>query len=174
MSGPAPENPLTIRVARREDLPGIVAIYNQAIPSHRATADLTPVTVAERVAWFEQHEPDRHPIFVAELDGKLAGWCSLSAYRPGRLALRFTAEISYYVDRACQRRGVGSALVRHALQACPGLGIKNVFAILLDRNEASRRLLEKHGFQQWGHLPRVADFDGEECGQYYYGLRIAG
>jgi phosphinothricin acetyltransferase len=168
----APITGPSIRIARREDLPGIVAIYNQAIPSRRSTADLTPVTVEERAAWFEQHEPDRHPIFIAELDGRLAGWCSLSAYRPGRMALRFTAEISYYVDNDFQRRGAGSALMQHALQACPALGIKNVFAILLDRNEGSRRLLEKHGFRQWGYLPRVADLDGEECGQYYYGLRI--
>jgi phosphinothricin acetyltransferase len=174
MSAPIPETSIHIRIARQDDLPGILAIYNQAIPSHRSTADLTPVTVADRTSWFEQHEPGWHPIFVAEVEGRMAGWCSLSAYRPGRLALRFTAEISYYIDNDIQRRGVGSALLRHALQACPGLGIKNVFAILLERNEGSRRLLEKHGFQQWGYLPRVADFDGEECGQYYYGLRVAG
>lgn len=172
MNAPIPAPSIRIRIARREDLPGIVAIYNQAIPSRRSTPDLTPVTVADRTAWFEQHEPDKHPIFLAEVDGRLAGWCSLSAYRPGRMGLRHTAEISYYIADEFQRRGVGSALMQHALQACPALEIKNVFAILLDRNEGSRRLLEKHGFQQWGYLPRVADFDGEECGQYYYGLRI--
>ena len=172
MSTPLAAASIQIRTARRADLPGIVAIYNQSIPSGRSTADLTPVSVADRVAWFEQHEPARHPIFVAEVGGRLAGWCSLSAYRPGRQALRFTAEISYYVESGFQRRGVGSTLVGHALRACPQLGIKNVFAILLDRNTASRALLEKQGFTRWGYLPRVADFNGQECGQYYYGLRI--
>jgi L-amino acid N-acyltransferase YncA len=166
------KNGLRIRLACPDDLPAIVEIYNQAIPSHCSTADLSPVTVEARRPWFREHEPDKHPIYVAEMDGKLAGWCSLSAYRPGRMALRYTAEISYYVDPACQRQGIGSALVREALEACPGLGIRNVFAVLLDRNEASRRLLEKLGFTQWGYLPRVADFDGQECGQFYYGLRI--
>jgi len=86
--------------------------------------------------------------------------------------LRFTAEISFYIEDTFQRQGIGSALIRFALEACPSLSIKNVIAVLLDRNEASRKLLEKLGFQQWGYLPRVADFDGQECGEFYYGRRV--
>jgi phosphinothricin acetyltransferase len=63
-------------------------------------------------------------------------------------------------------------LISHALSVCPAIGIKNVIAVLIDRNEASRKLLEKLGFQQWGYLPRVLDFDGEECGEFYYGKRL--
>jgi|WetSurMetagenome_2_1015567.scaffolds.fasta_scaffold902458_1 L-amino acid N-acyltransferase YncA len=160
------------RIAKLSDLPGIVAIYNQAVPTHRSTANTTPWTVEARKKWFEDHEPDRHPIFVADMDGIVIGWCSLSVYRPGRAALRFTAEISYYVDTAHQGQGVGQALIRHSLKASPALGIKNIIAVLLDRNEPSRKLLEKLGFQQWGYLPRVLDFDGEECGEFYYGIRV--
>lgn len=163
---------LKIRVAKIEDLTAIVAIYNQAVPTHRSTANTTPVTVEARKRWFDDHDPDHHPIFVADLDGCVIGWCSLSVYRPGRAALRFTAEISYYVDTAHQGQGVGQALIRHALEASPALGIKNIIAVLLDRNEPSKKLLEKLGFQQWGYLPRVLDFDGEECGEFYYGIRV--
>ena len=59
------------------------------------------------------------------------------------------------------------------LKASPSLGIKNIVAVLIDRNDASRKLLEKLGFQQWGYLPRVLDFDGQECGEFYYGKRVA-
>lgn len=163
---------IRIRVAKIGDLPAIVGIYNQAVPTYRSTANTTPVTVEARKKWFDDHEPDRHPIFVAELDGCVIGWCSLSVYRPGRAALRFTAEISYYVDSAHQGQGVGQALIRHAVEAGPSLGIKNIIAVLLDRNEPSRKLLEKLGFQQWGYLPRVLDFDGQECGEFYYGKRV--
>jgi phosphinothricin acetyltransferase len=163
---------IRIRVAKIDDLPPIVEIYNQAVPSHRSTANTTPVTVESRKKWFEEHEPGRRPIFVADLDGSVIGWCSLSVYRPGRAALRFTAEISYYVDTERQGEGIGQALIRHALDASPALGIRNIIAVLLDRNEPSRKLLEKLGFQQWGYLPRVLDFDGEECGEYYYGKRV--
>lgn len=36
--------------ATKADLPAVVAIYNQIIPSRLATADLEPVTVASRAA----------------------------------------------------------------------------------------------------------------------------
>jgi L-amino acid N-acyltransferase YncA len=162
-----------IRIATLTDLPWIVAIYNQAVPTHRSTANTTPVTVEGRKAWFMEHDPEKHPIFVAEIDGQLAGWCSLSTYRPGRMALRFTAEMSLYIDGAFHRKGVGSALAQYALQACPMLGIKNIVGVVIDQNEGSRKLLEKLGFQQWGYLPRVLDFDGEEFGEFYYGKRVS-
>ena len=161
-----------IRLARIDDLPAIVAIYNQAVESKHSTADTEPLQVEDRKAWFREHPPATHPVFVAELDGQTAGWSSLSAYRAGRAALRYTAEISYYVEETHQRRGIATALVRHAIAACPDLRIKNLFAIVLEHNASSIRILEKAGFEKWGFLPRVADFEGEECGHYYFGMRI--
>ena len=168
-----PERKMNIRIAQPADLLRIVDIYNQAIHSKRSTADLSPLQAEDRKAWFAEHSPQRYPIFVAEIDGDVIGWCSLSAYRPGRMALRFTAEISCYIDRAFQRRGIGKALLNHVMAACPGLEIKNIFGILLERNVASARMMESLGFDQWGHLPRVADFDGEECGHLYFGKRVS-
>jgi len=168
----APES-IQIRIARLGDLPSIVAIYNQAVPTHLSTANTTAYTAEGRKTWFIEHNPEKRPIFVATADHRVVGWCSLSWYRPGRAALRFTAEISYYVDTAHQGRGIGSSLIRHALQACPSLGIKNVVAVVIDRNEGSRRLLEKMGFEQWGFLPKVLDFDGVEVGEYYFGKRVS-
>jgi phosphinothricin acetyltransferase len=106
------------------------------------------------------------------MESQVVGWCSLSVYRPGRAALRFTAEISCYIDGKCQGKGVGKELVTHALEASPSLGIKTIVSVLIDCNDASRKLVEKLGLQQWGHLPRVLDFDGQEYGEFYYGKRV--
>ena len=163
---------MLIRLAHIDDLPAIVEIYNQSIPSQQSTGDTRPLRVEDRITWFHEHRADEYPIFVADAEGQVAGWCSLSAYRPGRAALRFTAEISYYIGYAYQRQGVGTALVEHALAACPTLGIHHLFAIVLEGNQASLRLLEKMGFAQWGYLPRVANFDGKEIGHLYYGRHV--
>ncbi|HLO32660.1 MAG TPA: GNAT family N-acetyltransferase [Anaerolineales bacterium] len=163
---------MIIRFARINDLPTIVDIYNQAIPSKRSTGDTQPVRVEDRMTWFKEHQPDAHPIFVADVEGQVVGWCSLSAYRPGRAAFRFTAEISYYMALAYHRQGIGAALIKHALASCPALQIRHLFAIVLEGNQASLKLLEKMGFEQWGYLPRVADFDGKEVGHLYYGRHL--
>src|SRR5689334_14695970 len=115
---------MIIRIAHIDDLPAVVDIYNQSIPSKQSTGDREPVRVEDRITWFREHHPDQHPIFVAEEEGQVVGWCSLSAYRPGRAALRFTAEISYYIAYAHHGQGIGTALVAHALAVCPTLGIK--------------------------------------------------
>ena len=161
-----------IRLAKIDDLPAVVEIYNQAIPSKQSTGDTQPVRIEDRMAWFAEHRADEYPIFVADLDGGVAGWCSLSPYRPGRAALRFTAEISYYIASAYHRRGIGTALIEHALAACPALQIRHLFAIVLEGNQASLRLLQKMGFEQWGYLPKVADFDGKEVGHLYFGRHV--
>lgn len=165
---------MRIRLAQLDDLPAIVDIYNQSIPSKQSTGDTQPLRVEDRRTWFDEHRPDKYPIFVAEVEGHVAGWCSLSAYRPGRAALRFTAEISYYIAPAYHHQGMGTALIGRALAACPGVQIRHLFAIVLENNAASLRLLEKSGFEKWGYMPRVADFDGIEVGHLYYGRHVQG
>jgi L-amino acid N-acyltransferase YncA len=67
---------------------------------------------------------------------------------------------------------MGTALVKHAIAACPALQIRHLFAIVLEGNQASLKLLEKMGFEEWGYLPRVADFDGIEVGHLFYGRHL--
>jgi len=163
---------VTIRTATIDDLSSIVAIYNEAVYQRFATADLEPVTVEQRSGWFHEHDPATAPIYVAEREAAVAGWCSLSAYRPGRAALTRTAEISYYVGAAVRGCGVGSALVRHAIEQAPRVGKHVLFGILLERNAPSIRLLTKYGFELWGRLPDAALIDGEVVSHVYYGRSV--
>lgn len=164
---------MRIRTATIDDLSSIVSIYNEAVEQRFATADLEPITVEQRSAWFHEHDPASLPIYVAERDGgTLVGWCSLSAYRPGRGALRQTAEISYYVSAAVRGRGVATALVQHAIDQAPRLGKHVLFGILLERNAASVGLLKKCGFELWGRLPDAALIDGELVSHVYYGRHV--
>lgn len=165
--------PTTIRLAEEKDIRAITQIYNQAIEARFQTADLDPVTEESRRTWLlEKHDPSTLPVWVVEVNQTVVGWCSLSAHRGGRRALQHTAEISYYLDPAFLRRGLGTKMVHFALEACPGLGIEVLFAILLDENKASVALLEHMGFSQWGHLPGVARIEGKTCGQFIYGRAV--
>ena len=161
-----------IRVASVSDLPEIVGIYNEAVEQRFATADLRPVTVDQRLHWFRDHDPSAFPIYVFEADHSVRGWCALSSYRPGREALLGTAEISYYVRRDSRRQGIGSALVQHAVSEARHLGKRVLFGILLERNQASIRLMGHCGFELWGRLPDVAAFDGELVSHLYYGRTL--
>jgi len=163
---------VNIRIAELKDLESLVEIYNQAVAAREKTADLETVTIDSRRQWFEMHNPDKYPVLVVEQDNKVIGYAALSPYRPGRQALRFTAEVSYYVHFDYHGQSVASNLLQYIIEMCPSLNIKTLFAIIIDSNDVSIRLLKKNGFEKWGHLPRVGEFDGIEVGHLYYGLRI--
>ncbi|MEI6091990.1 MAG: N-acetyltransferase family protein [bacterium] len=161
-----------IRLAKLNDLESIVRIYNQAIEEKFCTADTKKIAVNDRMEWFLAHEPAKYPILVCEIDNQVAGWLSISPYRAGREALRFTVEVSYYVDRSFRRLGIAENLLRTSLEKVKELGYKSIFTIILDRNTASIKLMQKFGFEQWASMPNIADFDGEECGHVYFGIRV--
>jgi L-amino acid N-acyltransferase YncA len=162
---------MVIRDAADGDLQAIVEIYNEEIPTRMATADLEPVAVADRAAWFARRTPQRHPVWVAEADGEVAGWLGFEPFY-GRPAYRFTAEISVYVARAKRRRGVGASLLEHALRRGPELGLSTLLGFIFAHNQASVALFEGFGFERWGHLPRVALLDGRERDLLILGRRL--
>ncbi len=149
-----------IRHATPADLPAIVAIYNATIPTRTSTADLTPVTVAQRRAWLARHDPARRPCWVLEDDGgTVVGWFSLEDYKD-RAAYSITAEVSVYVDAGQRRGGHGRALLEHAIEQAPGLALERLIAVVFAHNEASIALFAGAGFERWGLLPGVTRLDG--------------
>ena len=161
-----------IRIATIADLEKITEIYNQAVLSKFETADTTEFESKDRLDWFYSHPQHTYPIFVYELNHTVVGWISISPYRRGRKALRYTAEISYYIHTDFKRKGIGSKLVEYVLNHGKVLNFKTIFAIILDKNIASINLLKKFDFAEWGHMPDIADFDGEICGHVYYGRKV--
>ncbi|MGL5060970.1 MAG: GNAT family N-acetyltransferase [Microcoleus sp.] len=163
---------MKIRDAIERDLPEIVEIYNAAIPGRMATADLQPVSVESRLAWYREHSPNTWPIWVMESEQTVIGWLSLRMFY-GRQAYQHTAEVSIYVapDRQCC--GVGKQLLAEAIRRSPELGLKTLMGVIFACNQPSLKLFEKFGFQRWGYLPQVAEIDGIEGDVVIVGLRLS-
>lgn len=161
-----------IRLAEDKDLEVLVEIYNQAIVTLHCTADMDVFSVDERISWFKEHQLLEYPIYIYEIDNRVVGYLYFTAYRPGRRAMRYTAELSYYIHTDYQKQGIGTKLMEFAIEKSKELNFKNLIAILLERNIPSIKLLERFGFKQWGCLPGIADFNGEVCSHLYYGLKI--
>ena len=159
------------RVARRDDLNEIVAIYNATIPSREVTADTEPVTLESRIPWFEIHTPEKRPLWVTEIDGTIAAWLSFSSFY-GRPAYDRTAEISIYVAEKFRRRGLGRYLLNAAIAASPQLNIDTLLGFIFGHNTPSLTLFERHGFARWGILPRVAVLDDIERDLVIVGRRV--
>lgn len=160
-----------IRLAQLSDLKTLTDIYNQAILSKRCTADMDTFTPEERMNWFLDHQNEKYPLYVYEIEGKVVGYVTLSSYRPRR-AFEKTAEVSYYIDFEHHKMGIGNELLTFTIDAARNLGYKTLIAILLGVNKGSIGLLTKHGFEKYGEIPDIADFGDYVCSHLYYGLKF--
>jgi L-amino acid N-acyltransferase YncA len=162
---------MMIRHAQETDLPAIVAIYNAAVPGRMATADLEPISVESRHNWFQGRSPNQRPLWIIDVEGKIAGWLSFQSFY-GRPAYHATAEVSIYIAPEFQRCGLGKELLSKAIQESPSLGIKTLISFIFAHNHPSIKLFQSFGFQTWGHLPKIADLDGVERDLLVLGLRV--
>jgi len=152
---------MKIRDAVESDLPAIIKIYNAAVATRIATAQLEPVTLEERRDWLTEHSANRHPFWVLEINRKIAGWLTLKPFLP-RCAYRGTTEVSVYVDEKFRRRGIARTLLQEAFRRAPSLEINAMVGLIFAHNEPSLKLFEQVGFEKWGLLPRVAQLDAVE------------
>lgn len=153
---------MVIRWAEPEDLEAIVEIFNYEIINGTSSFSIHPKTVEERRGWFEEHDKDTHPLIVAEEEGKVVGYASLSAYRSYD-AYASSVELSVYVDRDYRGQSVGKSLMEHLLRLARENGkVHAVLSVITGDNEVSMRLHEKFGFECCGVTREV----GKKFGRY--------
>lgn len=146
---------ITIRAATRQDVPGILAVYNDAVLHTTATADYEPRSLQSRMDWFEEHTREKYPIFVAvNKSAEILGWSSLSHYH-ARIGYRFTAEDSVYVAEPARGQGIGKRLVEPLIPAAQELGLHAIIASIAGDNDVSIRLHAKLGFVERGRLKEI-------------------
>jgi L-amino acid N-acyltransferase YncA len=162
---------MIIRDAVEADLPAIVEIYNAAIRGRISSAQLEEVSVEQRLPWFREHAAESHPLWVAEIDGRITGWLSFHPFIR-RQAYRGTVEISIYVHEKFRRAGLGRTLLEKAIARAPSLKISALVGCIFGHNSSSLRLFERMGFERWGYLPRIANVDAVERDLVMVGLHI--
>jgi phosphinothricin acetyltransferase len=133
-----------IRTARLTDAEAIRGIYNRSILTI-ATFDMEPRSLEDQQGWLAQRS-GAHIVLVADDDGPLAGFASLSPYRD-RPAYRTTVENSVYVDESHQGKGVGKKLMAELVDTARDHGFHSMIARIVSSNAASIALHRAVGFE---------------------------
>jgi phosphinothricin acetyltransferase len=143
-----------IRDGRIDDVPGILAIYNDVIATSTAVYREEPATLDDRRQWFDGRQAQGSPILVATDDSGIVGFASYGDFRswPG---YRFTVEHTVHI-RADQRgQGVGTRLMQALIERAVAQG-KHVMVGGVDAdNEPSLRFHERLGFVRAARLQQV-------------------
>ena len=139
---------MDLRPARVEDAEAIRQIYNREVLSSTVTFDLVPRTVEDQITW-QQARSGAHAVIVAEQDGEVVGFASLSPYRD-RPAYNSTVENSVYVRSDQRGQGVGHALLSELMATAGQHGFHTVMARIVGDHEASIGLHASLGFTEVG------------------------
>lgn len=146
---------LTIRPSTDADVPAITAIYGWNVLNGLGTFEEVPPDEAEmarrRAAFLDRGLP----YLVAEQDGKVLGYAYAGPFRL-RAAYRYTVEDSIYVAPDAAGKGVGKALLQALIEACEGLGLRQICAVIGDSgNAASIGVHAALGFEHKGVFPAM-------------------
>lgn len=159
---------LRFRYAIAKDLEAIVNTYNSTVAGRMVTADLEPVSVESKRPWFENHNDHNRPLWVIEYEDKYIGWMSFNSFY-GRPAYDGTAELSLYLEAAARGKGLGKRSLEFALVEAAAREVHTLLGFIFGNNLQSIKLFKSLGFEQWGHLPKVANM-----GDAYRDLLIFG
>ncbi|MCF0155575.1 MAG: N-acetyltransferase family protein [Veillonella sp.] len=163
---------INIRPGQEADIQALLDIYNYEVVNGVATLDLEPRTLEEWTEWYQAHNVDNHPLLVAEVDGQVAGYATLSAYRT-KEAYRSTVELSVYIGADFRRRGVASALMKAILaEGRADERTHLIVSVITAGNEASEKLHEAFGFDLVGRLREVGVKKGAYRDTVTYALYV--
>lgn len=154
-TGQHPGNPV-IRAAVEADADPLVALGAQLADNDPffVVTGFDPVTAAALVGSTVADGAESGPseIFVAEIDDELAGFAVCRRHPPPERGSILQLDLG--VDARFRRNGLGSALVRHAIDWARETHIHRIQLAVVAENSAALALYEKHGFAIEGTLRR--------------------
>ncbi|RKH89256.1 GNAT family N-acetyltransferase [Corallococcus sp. AB045] len=145
----APPPPPTVRPATPEDRDAIAGLQDAAL-ARRPTTFESPL---------EGEEDGRHPVLVAEEDGRVVAYAATRAYS-SRECYAGVADFSLFVAKDARGRGVDALLLEALLKAAEGAGFHKLTTCVLADQEHTRKLFEHQGFTTVGTHAKHARVDG--------------
>jgi ribosomal protein S18 acetylase RimI-like enzyme len=139
---------VVFRIARREDVPAIVRLLADDELGNQRERYQDPLPESYYGA-FEQLESDRnHELIVAELNGEVRGTLHLMflpslSYQGG---LRAQVE-SVRVDKKCQNQGIGSKMMKWAIERARQRGAHIVQLTTHSSRADAHRFYQRLGFK---------------------------
>ncbi len=145
---------IEVRQADENDLPAMLAIYNDIIIHTTAVWHSEPHTLQMRQEWFALKKELGHPVYVATEQGKIVGFSTIGPFRPWH-GYRYTVENSVYVATESRGKGIAKLLMPPIIDASKALNLHAIVAGIEAENIASIELHKKFGFVEVAHFKEV-------------------
>ncbi len=151
-----------LRLTRPTDAADLIVIQQQVVEEAISLVDDELDTAESRSEELTKMR-EGSLYLVAEHEGHVIG--SLELHRPPPSFLQHHASFGIEIHRAFRGSGLGSALIRRAVEWGQHNGLEMIRLGVLDTNPRAKALYERLGFQQSGHIPNfVKRRDGTYVG----------
>lgn len=145
---------VSTRLVTEEDMPSVLAIYEEGLATRNATFETKVPTIKElRSKWVPGMA------WVAKLDGEVVGWTAVMPVS-ARECYAGVGETSVYVRESARGRGVGKALLYTQVMEADRAEIWTLQTSIFPENRASLALHHSAGYRTLAVRTRIARLDG--------------
>lgn len=138
---------VNIRPSQSSDIPKVVELVTSILQKEFSSDQAAyPTEDLEKIP--SLYGPPDSTFLVAEEDQKIVGTCGVKFDSSKTAILR-----RFFVNPAYRGKGVGSSLLRQALDFCRQRGFREVVIRTSTRMEGAIRLCRAQGFQEDGRWP---------------------
>ncbi|HZY35934.1 MAG TPA: GNAT family N-acetyltransferase [Mucilaginibacter sp.] len=145
---------IKLRDATEGDLPAILSIYNDVIINTTAVYSEKPHTLPMRIEWFRDRVNNKFPVYVADVNGSIAGFSSYGHFRVWP-CYRYTVEVSVYVEKAFRGKGISKTLLGALIDQAKKTNVHAIIAGISADNRVSINLHQSFGFVEVAHFKEV-------------------
>jgi L-amino acid N-acyltransferase YncA len=160
--GAAPAQ-VMIRPVRRdsiEDAAGIADVLNNVIAAGRYTALTGHWTGEAELAFLQSFLRPRSQVFVAEVEGRIAGLQSVEPFVSYTSTMAHVAHCGTYVHSDFRGQGIGKRLAAATFDFARAHGYEKVVIYVLADNEGGLAYYRSLGFEPLGVLKRQTKIGG--------------
>ena len=138
-----------------EQLPEILAIFNDSIRHSTALYEYNEMTGEDMERWYAAKTSGGFPLVGAfGNSGELLGFATFGTFRP-RPAYGNTIEHSVYIRKDKRGLGLGKMLLKHIIDRATEMDYHTMIGVIDASNSVSVRLHESLGFELAGKLREV-------------------
>lgn len=160
---------ITIEGYKPEDIPAMLAIWNEVVLAGQAFPQDVPETAASAKTFFAKQTLCS---VAKDEQGEILGLYILHPNNVGRCS--HICNASYATAKTSRKQGIGGMLVEDSLERAKELGFRIMqFNAVTSDNRAANSLYQKLGFISLGSIPggfRRADGSFQDINLYYKAL----
>lgn len=146
---------VVIRVVKKNDCRQLLDFINSIIKEDDFIIKTKKLTFKEEKQWLKKEIKDilenKGILICALVDSKIVGTCSIFK-EEGRLS--HIGKLGISIRKEYGGEGIGSVLMKEALELAKQLGIKIVCLSVFETNKIALNFYKKFGFKIYGRLPK--------------------